>query len=82
MSLAGGGEGPSGYLVPLIAIAPGDEAATGYVFKFDPDAGCGQQGRDHGRRRPRQHDRGIRGGGGRRHPGGSRGELLCATGRT
>lgn len=28
-----------GYLVPLVAIAPGDEQARGYVFKFDADAG-------------------------------------------
>ena len=28
-----------GYLVPLAAIAPGDEAAQGYIFKFDANAG-------------------------------------------
>lgn len=28
-----------GYLVPIEAIAPGDDAAPGYVFKFDPDGG-------------------------------------------
>lgn len=28
-----------GYLVPLVAIAPGDDQAMGYVFKFDQDAG-------------------------------------------
>lgn len=28
-----------GYLIPLAAIAPGDEAAPGYIFKFDIDAG-------------------------------------------
>ena len=53
MSLAGGDEGAAGYLVPLIAIAPGDDAADGYVFKFDADAGAvskvaisGDEGRD------------------------------------
>ncbi|MGI9449577.1 MAG: efflux RND transporter periplasmic adaptor subunit, partial [Geminicoccaceae bacterium] len=39
MSLSGGDDGPTGYLVPLIAIAPGDQAAGGYVFKYDPEAG-------------------------------------------
>lgn len=28
-----------GYLVPIQSIAPGDDAAQGYVFKFDPDSG-------------------------------------------
>ncbi|MEM9682370.1 MAG: efflux RND transporter periplasmic adaptor subunit [Pseudomonadota bacterium] len=31
--------GPSGLLVPLVAIAAGDEAARGYVFKYDADEG-------------------------------------------
>ena len=31
--------GPRGFLVPLVAIAEGDENARGYVFKFDPQAG-------------------------------------------
>lgn len=31
--------GPRGFLVPLVAIAPGDGEARGYVFKFDKDAG-------------------------------------------
>lgn len=53
MTLSGGDDGPSGYLVPLIAIAPGDQEAGGYVFKYDPDAGAvskvavsGSEGRD------------------------------------
>ncbi|MEM9736629.1 MAG: efflux RND transporter periplasmic adaptor subunit, partial [Pseudomonadota bacterium] len=29
----------AGFLIPLTAIAPGDEAAGGYVFLFDPDDG-------------------------------------------
>jgi RND family efflux transporter MFP subunit len=37
--LSGGGR-DRGFLVPLAAIAPGDEAARGYVFKFDPQAGA------------------------------------------
>ena len=28
-----------GYLVPVVAIAPGDASGSGYVFKFDPEAG-------------------------------------------
>ncbi|MCI4662384.1 MAG: efflux RND transporter periplasmic adaptor subunit [Neomegalonema sp.] len=35
-----GGEGERGYLTPLTAIAPGDEAAPGYVFVFDRGAGA------------------------------------------
>jgi multidrug efflux pump subunit AcrA (membrane-fusion protein) len=27
----------SGYLIPISALAPGDEKAKGYVFVFDPD---------------------------------------------
>ena len=34
-----GGPGDTGFMAPLVAIAPGDEAAEGYVFKYDPDAG-------------------------------------------
>ncbi|MGF1551231.1 MAG: efflux RND transporter periplasmic adaptor subunit [Paracoccaceae bacterium] len=34
-----GGAAEAGFLVPLSAIAPGDEAARGYVFVFDQDAG-------------------------------------------
>jgi len=34
-----GGESARGFLLPLTAIAPGDDAAPGYVFKFDADAG-------------------------------------------
>lgn len=34
ISLSGGNR-TNGYLVPLTAIAPGDKAAQGYVFKFD-----------------------------------------------
>ena len=34
-----GNSGPRGYLIPLVAVAPGDEQAQGYVFKFDADAG-------------------------------------------
>ena len=37
----------------MIAIAPGDQAGSGYVFKFDPEAGAvskvaisGDEGRD------------------------------------
>lgn len=33
-----GGEQASGFLVPLTAIAPGDENAKGYVFKFDQES--------------------------------------------
>lgn len=36
--LRGGPEG-SGYLVPLSAIAPGEEAQNGYVFVYDPATG-------------------------------------------
>ena len=32
--------GPGGFLVPLVAIAPGDDKARGYVFKFDPVKGA------------------------------------------
>jgi RND family efflux transporter MFP subunit len=28
-----------GFLVPLVAIAPGDDASMGYIFKFDPSSG-------------------------------------------
>lgn len=35
-----GGNGIRGYLVPLVAIAPGDESARGYVFKFDEASGA------------------------------------------
>jgi RND family efflux transporter MFP subunit len=35
--LSGGNEA-RGYLVPLAAIAPGDEAAKGYLFKYDTEA--------------------------------------------
>lgn len=30
--------GARGFLVPLVAIVPGDDKARGYVFKFDPTA--------------------------------------------
>ncbi len=30
-------ENKRGYLVPLVAVAPGDKPESGYVFKFDPD---------------------------------------------
>jgi RND family efflux transporter MFP subunit len=33
-----GGEEVRGFLVPLTAIAPGDEAARGYLFKYDVEA--------------------------------------------
>ena len=33
-----GGAEQAGFLVPLTAIAPGDEQAKGYVFVFDPEA--------------------------------------------
>jgi RND family efflux transporter MFP subunit len=33
------GEESRGFLVPLVAIAPGDDAAPGYIFKFDPTSG-------------------------------------------
>jgi RND family efflux transporter MFP subunit len=39
MVLSGGGE-TRGFLVPLAAIAPGDEAARGYIFKYDAEAGA------------------------------------------
>ncbi len=35
-----GTNGKRGYLVPLVAIAPGDETARGYVFKFDETSGA------------------------------------------
>ena len=31
-----GGEGDRGYLVPLVALAPGDGEANSYIFRFDP----------------------------------------------
>lgn len=31
--------GADGFLVPLVAIAPGDSAARGYVFKYNPESG-------------------------------------------
>lgn len=34
-----GGDADYGYLVPITAIAPGDDAAPGYLFIFDPEAG-------------------------------------------
>lgn len=34
-----GTTGPGGFLVPLVAIAPGDAQAKGYVFKFDQKLG-------------------------------------------
>ena len=37
MALAGNGAA-RGFLVPLTAIAPGDDAAPGYLFKFDDEA--------------------------------------------
>jgi RND family efflux transporter MFP subunit len=33
-------DGKRGFLVPLVAIAPGDETARGYVFKFDSAKGA------------------------------------------
>lgn len=30
-------ESERGYLIPLVAVAPGDRPESGYVFKFDPD---------------------------------------------
>lgn len=43
----------AGYLVPLVAIAPGPNPETGYVFKYQPDSGTvvktfvkGRPGRD------------------------------------
>ncbi len=35
-----GGREARGFLVPLTAIAPGDEAAPGYIFKYDAEAGA------------------------------------------
>ena len=32
-------DGLSGFLVPVVALAEGDDTADAYVFKFDPDAG-------------------------------------------
>ena len=32
-------DGAHGYLVPLVAIAAGDDEAPGYVFKYDPETG-------------------------------------------
>ena len=34
-----GGREARGFLVPLAAIAPGDEASRGYLFKYDVQAG-------------------------------------------
>lgn len=34
-----GSTGPRGFLVPLVALAPGDAKAKGYVFKFDQKEG-------------------------------------------
>ena len=36
--LSGNG-GPRGFMAPLVAIAPGDESAEGYVFKYDASEG-------------------------------------------
>lgn len=33
------GEQTRGFLVPLVAIAPGDTSSPGYIFKFDPSSG-------------------------------------------
>ena len=33
------GEGPRGFMVPLVAIAPGDGETQGYVFKYDEAGG-------------------------------------------
>lgn len=33
-----GGEDSPGYLVPITAIAPGDEPSTGFVFVYDPES--------------------------------------------
>lgn len=38
ITLAEGAE-KRGYLVPLVAIAPGTDPKKGYIFKFDPDSG-------------------------------------------
>lgn len=35
-----GTNGKRGFLVPLVAIAPGDETTRGYVFKFDTASGA------------------------------------------
>ena len=32
--------GPRGYLVPLVAIAPGDKDGHGYIFKYDAAIGA------------------------------------------
>ena len=46
-------DGEAGYLIPLVAVTPGEAAGKGYVFKYDADAGVvrrvevtGQEGRD------------------------------------
>ena len=40
--------GTRGYLIPLVAVAPGDEAARGYVFKFDRESGTVRKTPIHG----------------------------------
>lgn len=35
-----GGENVRGFLVPITAIAPGDDSADGYLFKYDPGTGA------------------------------------------
>lgn len=32
-------DGNAGFLIPLTAIAPGDDASSGYIFLYDPDEG-------------------------------------------
>jgi len=39
VALADTTDQPQGFLVPLVAIAPGDDSARGYVFKFDEATG-------------------------------------------
>lgn len=42
------GDTPRGLLAPLVAIAPGDENARGYVFKYDPAVGVVRRTAVHG----------------------------------
>jgi RND family efflux transporter MFP subunit len=40
--------GARGFMIPLVAVAPGDESAKGYVFKFDSDSGTVRKTPIHG----------------------------------
>ncbi|MGD2133598.1 MAG: efflux RND transporter periplasmic adaptor subunit [Maricaulaceae bacterium] len=45
LQMRGGPGAEGGYLIPLAAIAPGDAPNTGFVFKYDADAGVVRRAR-------------------------------------